>query len=232
MSGRSCRRCAGDATGCRQRNSLRPWSPACSANWPANSREPASPSASTTMSRTPASPTTQASISSPPTRCARCSSGSARTALSAPTKTPSRSSAASRTCSRRATSSTTPKSLDRRPFRICGSAPTRSGRRIWCGERTSSAATTNGSCRRSTCWTAPRRARRCCSTAPVRPTACGTACPTRCSSRSSTNTSGCMSSTRVPSPARSGWPAGSTLFCRPAFSPSPVCCPATRRSPG
>ena len=103
------------------------------------------------------------------TRSARCSSASARTARSARTRTRSRSSARRRTCTPRATSSTTRRSRARRPCRTCASGRSRSARRTWWPGRASSAATSSGCWSGSTCSAAPHRARRCCSTARIRP---------------------------------------------------------------
>ena len=59
----------------------------------------------------------------------------------------------------------------------------------------------------------------------------GLRCPARCRSRSWPRPSTSTPSTPTGSPARPGSPGVPTPCCRPASSPSPECCPATRRSP-
>ena len=229
---RSCRGCPAAATGCRRRSSPRAWSPGCSRSSRASGRGAGSPSASTTTSRGRAWPTTRRWTSSRPTRCARSSSAWGRTERSARTRTRSRSWGPRRTCTPRATSSTTRRSRARRPCRTCASGRSRSGRRTSCSTRASSAATSSGCSTRSTCSAGRRPARRCCSTAGTRRTRSGMRCRGPSRSRSSPRASTSTRSTPARSPARSAWPGGSTSCCRPASSPSPACCRATRRSPG
>ncbi len=60
----------------------------------------------------------------------------------------------------------------------------------------------------------------------------GTRCRARCRSRSSTRSSTFYVDRRRPGrPRGRAWAAASTPSCRPASSPSPACCRATRRSP-
>ena len=92
--------------------------------------------------------------SSSPTACsAPCSTAWAPTAPWAPTRTPSRSSARIRTSTPRATSSTIPRSRDRRPISHLRFGPEPDPLEpIWSSRRTSSAATSSTSWSRSTFW--------------------------------------------------------------------------------
>ena len=68
-------------------------------------------------------------------------------------------------CTPRATSCTTRRSPARRPCHICGSGRNRSVRRTLSGRPGSSAVIISACWTASTCWTGPRPARPCCSTA-------------------------------------------------------------------
>ena len=192
-----------------------------------------SPSASPTTSAGRASSTTRTSTSRTRRRSGRSSSASGRTAPSGRTRTRSRSSAPTRRVHAQAyfvydskkSGAPTVSHLRFGPHQVRAPYLVARARFVGCHQFT--AARDDGRARRGR-----RGSDRCCSTPRTRPRRCGTSCPARCSSRSSTSGCACSPSTRPRWPGPPACRAAPTPSCRPASSPCPACCPATRRSSG
>ena len=162
----------------------RRWSPACSQELAHERPRRRFTVGITTTSAAPASPSARRSTSSRRGRCARSSSASAPTAPSARTRTRSRSSATAGLHAQgyfvydsKKSGSQTVSHLRfgaepiEAPYLVSGASF------VGCHQF--------GLSRRSTCWAGPRRARRCCSTAPTHRTRSGTRCRAPCRSRCS-----------------------------------------------